>query len=187
MGHFGNIIDELTIDHREVEEIFGRIEALPPGDERRKQYADEATVELVRHYVAEEMHLYPVVRRFVPVGGDMADTEIGGHLAAEKLMKQLERHTADDPEFDRILMELMRTVRSHVHDVEQRIFPRLRQAAAPEVLNELGDRVRHAKRKAPTHPHPWAPLRPPMSRFTSPGAGLVDRVRDALFGHSRGD
>ncbi|MGW2713406.1 hemerythrin domain-containing protein, partial [Streptomyces sp. NPDC001356] len=31
MGHGGNVIQELTTDHREVEEIFGRIEALPPG------------------------------------------------------------------------------------------------------------------------------------------------------------
>ncbi|NEB93229.1 hemerythrin domain-containing protein, partial [Streptomyces bauhiniae] len=26
MGHGGNVIDELTTDHREVEELFGKIE-----------------------------------------------------------------------------------------------------------------------------------------------------------------
>ncbi|CAM5235784.1 hypothetical protein SVIOM342S_03491 [Streptomyces violaceorubidus] len=53
MGHGGNVIDELTTDHREVEELFGRIEALPPGHKDRKLYADQATIELIRHSVAD--------------------------------------------------------------------------------------------------------------------------------------
>ncbi|GAA4964871.1 hypothetical protein GCM10023238_35620 [Streptomyces heliomycini] len=38
----GDVIAELTTDHREVEELFGKIEALSPGDEQRKKYADQA-------------------------------------------------------------------------------------------------------------------------------------------------
>ncbi len=66
MGHGGDVIHELTTDHREVEEIFAQIEALPTGDKRRKDLADQATIELVRHSIAEEMHLYPAVRRHLP-------------------------------------------------------------------------------------------------------------------------
>lgn len=33
MGHGGTVNDELMTDHREVEELFGRVEALPPANE----------------------------------------------------------------------------------------------------------------------------------------------------------
>ncbi|KAF4409114.1 MULTISPECIES: hemerythrin domain-containing protein [Streptomyces] len=185
MGHFGDVIDELTIDHREFEEMFERIEALPVGDERRKTLADQVIVELVRHSVAEEMHLYPAVRRLLPNGGSVADKELGDHATAERVMKRLEHRDADDPEFDRLIAELTREIRGHVRDEEHNLFRRLRQAASAEELRELGDKVRHAKKRAPTHPHPHAPLRPPYNRVVAPGAGLVDRVRDALGGRGK--
>ena len=85
MGHGGNVIDELMTDHREVEELFGRIEALPSGDKTRKVYADQATMELVRHSVAEEEYLYPAVREHLVNGNTMADREIEDHAGAEQI------------------------------------------------------------------------------------------------------
>lgn len=84
MGHGGNVIDELTTDHREVEELFGKIEALPPGHKDRKLYADQATIELVRHSVAEEAYLYPAVREHVPGGGALADKELDAHYQSHQ-------------------------------------------------------------------------------------------------------
>ncbi|EDX26447.1 hypothetical protein SSAG_06291 [Streptomyces sp. Mg1] len=42
-------------------------------------------------------------------------------------------------------------------DEEQNVFPRLRQGYSPEDLHRLGDKVRRAKKFAPTRPHPGAP------------------------------
>jgi hypothetical protein len=86
MGHGGNVIDELMTDHREVEEFFGRIEALPPGHKDRKVYADQATIELVRHSVAEEEYLYPAVREHLADGDAIADRELEDHSKAEQIM-----------------------------------------------------------------------------------------------------
>ncbi|MEU9556203.1 hemerythrin domain-containing protein [Streptomyces fumanus] len=185
MGHGGNVIDELTTDHREVAELFGKIEALPSGHKDRKLYADQVTMELVRHSVAEEAYLYPAVRRHVPGGDAIADKELEEHAEAEQLMKDLERHEPDDPEFDRLVTRLMREIRAHIADEEGNLFPRLREACSPEALNELGDKVRQAKKTAPTRPHPAAPDKPPMNKIVAPGAGLVDRVRDALTGRGK--
>jgi hemerythrin superfamily protein len=187
MGHGGNVIDELMTDHREVEELFGRIEGLPSGDEDRKRYADQATIELVRHSVAEEMHLYPAVREYLPNGDALADKELDDHSKAERIMKDLERCEADDPEFDRLIAMLMSEIRSHVADEEGNLFPQLRQAAPAEALDELGDKVRQAKKTAPTRPHPSSPDRPPANKLLDPGAGLVDRLRDALSGRGKKD
>lgn len=118
MGHGGNVIDELMTDHREVEELFGKIEALPSGDKKRKVYAEQAVMELVRHSVAEEMYLYPAVREHVAGGDALADKELEDHAEAEQLMKDLEGCEADDPEFDRLMTRLMAEIRAHVADEE---------------------------------------------------------------------
>ncbi|GEC02471.1 hemerythrin [Streptomyces spinoverrucosus] len=185
MGHGGNVIDELVTDHREVEELFGRIEALPPGEKDRKLHADQVTMELVRHSVAEEAYLYPAVREHVPNGDALADKEIDDHSKAEQIMKDLESCDADDPEFDRLIGMLMNEIRAHVADEEENLFPKLRAACSPQALEELGDKVRQAKMIAPTRPHPSAPDKPPLNKLLAPGAGLVDRVRDALTGRGK--
>ncbi|MBB1246923.1 hemerythrin domain-containing protein, partial [Streptomyces durbertensis] len=36
-----------------------------------------------------------------------------------------------------------------------------------------------------TRPHPGMPDKPPANRLLAPGAGLVDRARDALSGRNK--
>ncbi|WP_069170101.1 hemerythrin domain-containing protein [Streptomyces griseus] len=182
MGHGGNVISELTADHREVDALFARIEEQPVGDERRRELADELTVELVRHSVAEEQYLYPAVRRYVDDGDDMADKEIEDHAAVERLLKDLEGRAADEPAFDDLVAKLRYQVTAHVRDEEDRLFPLLAAACSPAALDELGDRIRRAKKTAPTRPHPSAPDTPPADKILAPGAGLVDRARDLVTG-----
>lgn len=56
MGHGGDVIEELTADHREVDELFDRTEAVPARGSERRRLLDQLTIELVRHAVAEEQH-----------------------------------------------------------------------------------------------------------------------------------
>ncbi|MFI9822593.1 hemerythrin domain-containing protein [Streptomyces sp. NPDC052013] len=185
MGHGGNVIDELVTDHREVEELFTKIEELPPGHKDRKTYADQATIELVRHSVAEEAYLYPAVREHVAGGDALADKELEDHAQAEQIMKDLEGCDAGDAEFDRLVGMLMSEIRSHIADEEGNLFPRLRASCPPEQLDQLGDKVRQAKKTAPTRPHPAAPDKPPANKLLAPGVGMVDRLRDALSGRGK--
>ncbi|MGC9382233.1 hemerythrin domain-containing protein [Streptomyces sp. MH13] len=186
MGHGGDVTAELTTDHREVEELFGKIEALPPGDGQRKKYADQAVIELVRRSVAEEAYLYPAVREFLSDGDTIADKEIEDHAEAERTMKALEGVDAGDAEFDRLIGELMAEIRSHVRDEEDNLFPRLRSAATEDQLVGLGEKVRQAKKTTPTRPHPSAPDKPPANKLPAPRTGMVDRSRDALSGRGKG-
>ncbi|MFE1440475.1 hemerythrin domain-containing protein [Streptomyces sp. NPDC058739] len=185
MGHGGNVIDELVTDHREVEQLFARIEALPPGAEDRKLYADQVTMELVRHSVAEEAYLYPAVRKHLPNGDALADREIEDHSKAERIMKDLESCGADDPRFDALITSLMTEVRAHLAEEESTLFPGLRASCPPEALDDLGDKVRMAKKAAPTRPHPSTPSTPPANKLLAPGIGMVDRMRDALTGRGK--
>ncbi|ROQ94646.1 hemerythrin HHE cation binding domain-containing protein [Streptomyces sp. 2132.2] len=185
MGHAGDIIAELTVDHREVDGLFDRIEHTTPAGERQKA-AEQLTIELVRHSVAEEEHLYPAIREYFPDGDLIADKELADHARVEKLLKDLEALDASVPEFDQLLAELKAEVTAHVYDEEQNLFPRLRQACTPQELETLGARVRRAKKFAPTRPHPGALPAQPHHRLLSAGTGLVDRARDFLSGRGLG-
>ncbi|MEU9099960.1 hemerythrin domain-containing protein [Streptomyces hundungensis] len=185
MGHGGNVIEELKADHREVEDLFDQIEALPLHDDKRRHIADRFTIELVRHAVAEEMYLYPAVREHVPGGEALADREIKDHATVEQLLKDLEKADVGDARFDSLVQQLIREVSAHVADEEQHLFPALAGAVSTEVLDELGDKIRTAKKLAPTRPHPGAPDTPPGNKLLAPGAGLVDRARDFVTGRGK--
>ncbi|MER7504449.1 hemerythrin domain-containing protein [Nonomuraea pusilla] len=181
-----DVIDVLVTDHREVEEMFTRLEALTgTGGEEAKTLAEKVVIELVRHSVAEEEYLYPAAREHVPGGGEVADHEIKEHAEAERTMKDLERLEPGDAEFWPTVHRLMDEIRHHIREEEGDLFPKLRQACTPQQLVELGEKVTRAKKLAPTRPHPSAPDTPPANKLLAPGAGLVDRLRDALTGRGR--
>ncbi|MEV0495474.1 hemerythrin domain-containing protein [Streptomyces atratus] len=185
MGHGGNVIAELTTGHREVDGLFERVEALPVGDKQRRKPADEVTIELVRHSVAEEMYLYPAVREHVEGGDGIADKELSDHAAVEQRLKELEGLEADDPQFDHLAAKLKLEVSEHVRDEESGLFALLAAACTPEGLDEPGDKVRTAKKMAPTRPHPSAPDTPPCNKLLGPGTGLADRARDLVTGRGK--
>lgn len=178
----GDVIDELTADHREVDDLFARLDPLPAGDPRRRELVDELTVEMVRHAVAEELHVFPAVREHLAGGHNLADKELLDHAKLEELLKDLEGRDMDDTRFDTLLARLRSEFTAHVRDEEGRLFRLLAAACSPATLDELGEKVRRAKRTGPTRPHPTAPHTPPANRLLAPGIGLVDRARDLLTG-----
>ncbi|GEL19023.1 hypothetical protein [Pseudonocardia asaccharolytica] len=56
---------------------------------------------------------------------------------------------------------------------------------AEQTLQELGRRVEQTEDIAPTRPHPSAPSEGGALAALAPGAGMVDRIRDALSGCGR--
>ncbi|TDD65450.1 hemerythrin domain-containing protein [Jiangella aurantiaca] len=177
------VVDVIVEDHREVEELFREAEtAVDPAELRRA--TDRVIAELVRHSVAEEEYLYPALREHLDDGDELADREIEEHAEAERTMKELEALDAADADFRPKLEQLIAEIRHHIGEEESDALPRLAAACPTEELTRLGEQVERAKRLAPTRPHPSAPDRPPWNKILAPGAGLVDRVRDALSGRT---
>lgn len=178
-----DVLTELIVDHREVEELFVKLE----GDlsaEDRQDALEQVVAELVRHAVAEEAWLYPAMRDFLDDGNALADREISEHHEVERMLKELEGSDPHDPASLPVLQALMTAVRGHVEEEEKQIFPALKAVCTPEQLHDLGDKVRTAKKAAPTRPHPNAPRDQVSRRVMGPFVGLVDRTRDALSGRS---
>src|SRR5207302_11147956 len=114
----------------------------PATDEaqaRRKSLADQVTIELVRHSVAEEVLVYPQVEK--KVSAEEARHARKEHAEAEETLHRLEKLEADDPAFDQELETLMGEIRHHISDEEGETFVHMRQVMDVEELRTLGGRV----------------------------------------------
>jgi hypothetical protein len=183
-----DVIEILEHDHREVEEMFRELESLRGASseeqlERRKTLADQVTIELVRHSVAEEVLVYP------KVGKQVSEEEVEHarkeHAEAEETLKRMEKLDADDPGFDDELATLMGEIRHHIEDEEGEMFAHMRQAMDPEELRKLGSRVEAFKKVAPTRPHPNVPNTALARTAAGPAASLFDRMRDLATGRGK--
>jgi hemerythrin superfamily protein len=179
------LMDVIITDHREVEQMFHELETGVPEPEERRKIVDQILYELVRHSVAEEQLLYPMARKVLPDGHEIADRELVEHQEAERTMKKLEGIDGTDPEFEPTLRTLMAEIRHHVQDEERNLLPRLGLATGVDASNKLGDQIAMAKKMAPARPHPAAPDTPPANMILGPMTGLVDKLRDLVTGRGR--
>jgi hemerythrin-like domain-containing protein len=180
-----DVIQVLEHDHREVEQMFAELESLrgAPMEEaksRRKTLADQVTIELVRHSVAEEVLVYPQVEK--KVSAEEAEHAREEHAEAEETLHRLEKLDADDPAFDDELATLMAEIRHHIEEEEGKIFTHMRTAMDADELRSLGGRVQAFKKVAPTRPHPNVPNEPLPRMAAGPAASLFDRMRDLATG-----
>jgi hemerythrin superfamily protein len=185
-----DVIEILSEDHREVEAMFIELETLMQSrsdteDRLRKDLVDQVTIELVRHAVAEEVAVYPVVKD--KVSADEAERAKREHAEAEETMKRLENLDQNDDGFEDELRKLMGEVRAHVIEEEGEMFPRMRKVMTQKELIRLGGRVEAIKKMAPTRPHPSVPNDPGKRLAVGPVAGLFDRLRDMASGRGTQD
>ncbi|KAA0013859.1 hemerythrin domain-containing protein [Billgrantia pellis] len=184
-GTVADVVDILTIDHRQMEELLGRIQHTPEPDQRR-ELADTLIAEVMRHAVAEEMHVYPVIEKYVPNGTDDVQHDKQEHDEIVQVMKQLEDADTSDPTFMDHVRKLDGLLRHHASDEEGEQFPKLRSHIPGEQLVDMGRKVETAKQLAPTRPHPSAPHSELFHKTVGPGVGMIDRLRDKLSGRMTG-
>jgi hemerythrin-like domain-containing protein len=185
-----DVIEVLEHDHREVEQMFAELEKLRGAstDEdrsRRKELTEDVTIELVRHSVAEEVLVYPVVED--KVSSEEAEHAREEHAEAEETLQRLEKLDADDPGFDDELATLMSEIRHHIEDEEGEMFAHMRQVIDEDELRKLGGRVEAFKKVAPTRPHPNVPNEALPRTAAGPAASMFDRMRDLATGRGSGD
>jgi hemerythrin superfamily protein len=184
-----DVIEILEHDHREVEQMFTELESLRGASteealKRRKDLADQVTIELVRHSVAEEVIVYPKVEK--QVSEEEAEHARKEHAEAEETLHRLGKLDPGDPAFDDELSTLMREIRHHIEDEEGQMFAHMRQVISPDELRSLGARVEAFKKVAPTRPHPNVPNETLPRLAAGPMASLFDRMRDLATGRGTG-
>lgn len=171
----------LAEDHREMLELVRQIDAAS-GDQERRDIADTAIAELMRHAVAEEMIVYPAMEKHLPDGKDEVAHDKEEHEELEQVMKRMEDADTSSSAFRDLVKELEEKLEHHIDDEEEDQFPKLRDHIPHDDLVEMGRKVEKAKKAAPTRPHPSAPNSELFHKTVGPGVGMVDRLRDKLTG-----
>lgn len=169
----------LKQDHRDVQQLFRRFEKAGDGAHKEKGRLVASMIEaLSRHAAIEEMVFYPAVRREVPAEESAVLEALEEHHVAKWLLSELESLEPDAERFDAKVTVLIESVRHHVKEEEGELFPKVRAALSRRQLLEIGDELRAAKRRAPTHPHPRSPDTPPANLVVGGAVAVMDKARD---------
>lgn len=172
------IVDLLAAHHKRIEAILSQLDATPPSD--LQDYFCQLREELVRHEVAEEVVVYPVLRERADNGNEVADACIAEQSEAERALAAMES-VQQDPDALRPRLEHLRSaVLAHAKHEERDVFALLTASVDENELVEMGRRYERALVAAPTHPHPHAPDSPPGNKILGPIAALADHLRDAM-------
>ncbi|WP_346620313.1 hemerythrin domain-containing protein [Blastococcus montanus] len=132
------------------------------------------------HAFAEEVVLWPVLRRVLPDGDQLTRQVEEEHQEVNELVSALERDGLDDPRRPERLARLAEVLREDARDEEDVLFPRLQERLTPGELRALGRRWAIVRRVSPTRPHPTVSRRPPGNALSGLPLTLVDRTRDVV-------
>jgi hemerythrin superfamily protein len=167
--------DIVTIVIRDHEAVAASLDAVSQaGPAQRQELFWTLSNELARHEVAEEMVLYPAVRRCGDDAVQAADAAMGQQVEVERLLADLDQAGLPDSELPDAWTALTDAVKAHARFEEAEILPLLVEHLTDVERFEAGDHYAQTKKSAPTHPHPHGPL------ATSPLTAAFDRIRDAM-------
>lgn len=167
------VIDVLVSDHRAVLELLGT-----PPDALTPARCEQAVTAVVRHFVAEEQYLLPLVRDHLPGGVGRAHAEYEEHLRVETELRTLEELEHDPDGVAALLGVTGAALREHVGRQEQQLFPDLLRACPTQELAATADGVLGAEQLAPTRPRRVHRESARANKLVSLVEGYVDHARD---------
>jgi hemerythrin-like domain-containing protein len=177
-GRRQDAIALLKQDHRDVNALFKQFERAASGARaKRSRLVQTIIEELSRHAAIEELAFYPAVRR--EVAGSTPDVleAIEEHHVVKWLLYELEGLSPADERFEAKVTVLIESVRHHVREEENELFPLVRARLGRERLLAIGDELRAAKPRVSTRPHPRAPDEPPANAIVAGAVGALDKAR----------
>jgi len=142
--HRNRLMDVVAAEGRELEEIFGRIEAETTEPAERRRLADEILQRLTGLAAARREVLYPRVSKDVPDGDSAVDLAILGLDQIERTSKELADLTGAEPSFLPLVKKLATEVWEHLDEEESEVLPALVDAVGADAASELGDRLAEA-------------------------------------------
>ena len=177
------MLDALRSDHHALADMLADPAAVAESHAALR-LREQLVMEMVRHFVAEEQYLYPLMREKLSDGDELADSEFTRDRACEHQLKQLEARDLTHERLTPLWQQIGMAFAAHVEDQET-VFAQLAQTVDAETLVHLAAEVRGAEQLAPTRPRSISPEGAGPNKFTSLVEGFFDHVRDA-YSH-RGD
>lgn len=171
-------ISLLKQEHDTVEGLFKKFEeAGSRAHKTKRRLVDRMIQDLSAHAAIEEQVFYPAVREEVHAAGDDVLESLEEHHIVKWTLSELVDMDPEEERFKPKVTVLMESVRHHVGEEEEDLFPEVARAMSAERLEELGRALAEARKLAPDRPHPRAPDSPPANLVAGPAASGLDKAR----------
>lgn len=160
-----------------MEALFERVMA---GDGDRTALIDEISAMLTAHARAEELEVYPAIRRADPDEEPEVAHAYDEHHEAEHLLRSV-RNLVASPHFEEAFAAFVAAVSHHVEEEEKEILPALREAVDEPTLGRLGEAFRRERGAILAELTPTAIRKPPVRKppVRKPPAGKAGNGRPA--------
>jgi hemerythrin superfamily protein len=133
-----NAIDMLEGQHREVEDLFAKLEKADRGERKQKLFtliADKLAV----HASIEEEAFYPAVK--AKRTEDILLESLEEHLGIKRVLSDLIDLDASDETFDAKAKVLQEQVEHHVEEEEGDLFPKVKKIFDEETLVAIAQQM----------------------------------------------
>jgi hypothetical protein len=128
----------LKAQHREVEKLFRRYEAI--GDENaseKRRVFEEVADLLAAHATIEERHFYPTAK--YEETEELLREALEEHLSVKRIIADLLELAPTDPTFDAKMTALKEQVEHHVEEEEEALMPKVQKLFTKEELDAMGE------------------------------------------------
>lgn len=168
-------------DHRHIGDLYQTVKSAAPTSSEKKQAAFNLIRAIAIHSHAEELTVYPQVEKQLGNGHVVVDHSLAEHNQVKRDLYLMEKMlNKEDSAFDAQLELVMTHLNQHIKEEEEYVLAELDKICLEEELQEMGDSFEKIKSKVPTHPHPWAPDRPPLETWVGLMQAVLDKTYDAF-------
>jgi hemerythrin superfamily protein len=134
----------LKADHREVSELFAKVEKEGPDSAGKQKIVQQICQALKVHAQIEEEIAYPAFRKAGVTSNIMNEAAVE-HATFEQLVEELLEMEAGDDLFDATVKVLSEYVKHHVREEEQEMFPEIDESDAD--VEKIGEQLVERKRE----------------------------------------
>ena len=143
----------LKDEHKQIRKVFNDFEKAGENAHVTKGELVDTMIELLTvHTYLENEVMYPRVRELLPDLEDDVLESYEEHHVADVLVVELAAMKPEDERFTAKTTVLIENVRHHMDEEEKDWFPKVRAGLGRKVLQELGEDMVKAKKKAPRRP-----------------------------------
>ncbi|HVY25133.1 MAG TPA: hemerythrin domain-containing protein [Polyangiaceae bacterium] len=135
-----NAIDLLKQQHREVEDLFSKIEKAE--DSKKAALFHELGSKLVGHDAIEREIFYPACEEALGLTDELGEALVE-HGVVEFCLYQADQ-AVGQPDFDYKVTVLKELIEHHVKEEEDEFFPKVQKALGDEKLEALGEELEDA-------------------------------------------
>ncbi|HWJ81656.1 MAG TPA: hemerythrin domain-containing protein [Nocardioides sp.] len=143
----------LKQDHKEIRKLFRDFQNAGENAQKRKEQLVKRIIELLTvHTYLENEVMYPRVRELLPDLEDDILESYEEHHVADVLVSELFTMKGGDERFDAKTTVLIESVTHHIEEEESDWFPQVREGLGRKALQEIGEEMQQARKKAPKKP-----------------------------------